>query len=259
MNILIIEDEAIAAQRIRQIVADNVSDAQIIGHFDSVEASVQFLSTHQSPDLILMDIELVDGQSFEIFDEVPIKCPVIFTTAYDEFALRAFKVHSIDYLLKPIQAEELVASIGKFRQLQQVYGTGRGFDAQQLVQQLRQLAIAPATGNYREHFLVRQGQKLLSIPADEVAYFYSEGRITFLKTTEGKFYALEGSLEEVEQQVDPKIFFRSSRKYLTARKSIGNVYVHFNGKFKIALKPATTDDVFVSRDRAPEFKKWLGG
>ncbi len=258
MNILIIEDEAIAAQRIRQIVQEKIMDAQIVGHCDSVEGSIQFLSTHQSPDLILMDIELVDGQSFEIFDEVAIKCPVIFTTAYDEFALKAFKVHSIDYLLKPIQAEELVSSIGKFRQLQQVYGTGSGFDAQQLVQQLRQLAAAPA-GNYREHFLVRQGQKLLSIPAADVAYFYSEGRITFLKTWEGKFYALEGSLEEVEQQVDPRIFFRSSRKYLTARKAIGNVYVHFNGKFKITLKPATTDDVFVSRDRAPEFKKWLGG
>jgi two-component system LytT family response regulator len=261
MNILIIEDEAIAADRIRQIVAQTVADAQIVGHCDSIEESVAFLNNQAMPDLILMDIELVDGQSFEIFEEVEVTCPVIFTTAYDEYALQAFSVHSIDYLLKPIQAEELQRSIAKFRKLQQMYGgAAPAINTQALLQELRKVAQQPADGyNWRQHFLVRQGQRLLSIGVDDVAYFYSEGRVTFLKTGEGKFFALDQPLEEVEQQVDPKRFFRSSRKYLTERRSIQNIVAHFNGKYKLTLKPATTDDVFVSRDRAPEFRKWLGG
>lgn len=258
MRILIIEDEPAAAERLQHLVETNVYDAEVEGICDSIETSIQFLTTHPTPDLMLMDIELADGQSFEIFKEIKITCPVIFTTAYDEFVLRAFSVHSIDYLLKPIDAADLQRSIAKFRELQTVYNPNPVFTTQDLLTELRK-TVAPVAKTVREHFLVRQGQRLVSISAEEIAYFYSEDRITFFKTFEGKSYLLDQPLEELEQQVDGRLFFRASRKYLVGRKSVSNIFIHFNGKLKAILKPAVDDDVIVSRDRAPEFKKWLGG
>jgi two-component system, LytTR family, response regulator LytT len=257
MNLFIIEDEALASERIQELVRKAAPEALIVGIADSIEESVRYLSQYPMPDLILMDIELVDGQSFEIFSEVTVTCPVIFTTAYDEFALRAFKVHSIDYLLKPIQLEDLRNSLAKFRQLQAVYAQAEAIPISDLIQELRR-TTAPAIPLYREHFLTRQGQQLLSISIQDVAYFYSEDRVTFLKTHEGRFYALDYTLEEVEQQVDPRQFFRASRKYLTTRRSIRQIHMHFNGKYKVELLPASKDDLYVSRYRAHEFRKWLG-
>ncbi|QMU27260.1 LytR/AlgR family response regulator transcription factor [Adhaeribacter radiodurans] len=257
MKIFIIEDETVAAQRMLEMVREIVPQAKINGPADSIEESVQFLRTHPMPDLILMDIELVDGQSFEIFGEVEVTCPVIFTTAYDEFALQAFKVHSIDYLLKPIQREDLQKSLRKFQQLQQVYSKPQPFNMDELLQELRR-TTAPASHPQREHFLVRQGQRLISISTPDIAYFYSEDRVTFLKTHDGRFFSLDYPLEEVEQQVDSTKFFRASRQYLVQRRAISDVFVHFNGKYKLALKPTANEDVYVSRDRAPDFKKWLG-
>jgi two-component system LytT family response regulator len=183
---------------------------------------------------------------------------VIFTTAYDEFALQAFKVHSIDYLLKPIVYDELKRSLEKFAQLQKVYAPPRTINVDDLLQELRRTTVA-APITYREYFLVRQGQRLISVSIEDVAYFYSQERVSFLKTFDNRIYSLDSSLEEIEGQVDANRFFRTSRQYLAERRSIGNVYVHFNGKYKLALKPATEEEVFVSRDRASEFKKWLGG
>jgi len=258
MKILIIEDETVAAERMLEMVRQIVPDAQIMGPADSIEESVQFLRTHPMPDLILMDIELVDGQSFEIFSEVEVSCPVIFTTAYDEFALQAFKVHSIDYLLKPIQREDLQKSLLKFQQLQQVYGKQQVLNMEELLLELRRTTTSQVAKSVREHFLVRQGQRLLSINTTDIAYFYSEDRVTFLKTHDGRFFSLDYPLEEVEQQVDNKSFFRASRQYLVQRRAISDIFVHFNGKYKLGLKPVANEEVYVSRDRAPEFKKWLG-
>ena len=263
MNILIIEDEIVAAERIRELVRHTAPDARIVGSTDSIEGSVKFLRETASgpdrPELILMDIELVDGQSFEIFGEVEVPCPVIFTTAYDEYALRAFKVHSIDYLLKPIQREELSTSLQKFRELKHRYQAANpAFDLNALMAELRQPA-SPAPAAHREHFLVRQGQRLISVAVGEVAYFYSEDRVTFLKTHDGRYFPVDRTLEETELQTDPRQFFRASRQYLVARSAVNGVYVHLNGKLKITLKPATPEMLFVSRDRAPEFRQWLGG
>ncbi|GAB3491354.1 LytTR family DNA-binding domain-containing protein [Spirosoma knui] len=263
MNLFIIEDEIVAADRIKELVQQTVPDARIVGWADSIETSVQFLrnttASPDQPDLILMDIELVDGQSFEIFQEVEVPCPVIFTTAYDEYALQAFKVHSIDYLLKPIQREELQNSLIKFRQLSDRYKpTVPTFNVNALIEELRQ-STAPVAAAPREHFLVRQGQRLISLAVNEVAYFYTEDRVTFLKTHDGRYYPVDQTLDEVEQQIDERQFFRASRQYLVARPAVSTVYVHLNGKLKLTLKPATTEMLFVSRDRAPEFKKWLGG
>jgi two-component system LytT family response regulator len=239
-------------------VQQTAPDAQIAGWADSIEDSVEYLRTQPAPDLILMDIELVDGQSFEIFREVEVTCPVIFTTAYDEFALQAFKVHSIDYLLKPIQREELSRSIAKFRQLRSVYQPAQPLNLEALIGELRR-ATAPEPVTQREHFLVRQGQRLISVGVEEIAYFYSEDRVTFLKTSDGRYFPLDYPLEEVEQQISGREFFRASRQFLIARSAISNVFVHLNGKLKVTLRPAATEELYVSRDRAPEFKKWLGG
>ncbi|WP_266365290.1 LytR/AlgR family response regulator transcription factor [Tellurirhabdus rosea] len=268
MNLFIIEDEVVAAERIRELVQQTEPDARIVGWADSIEDSVLFLQTHgmgpdgaphpDKPDLILMDIELVDGQSFEIFQEVEVTCPVIFTTAYDEYALQAFKVHSIDYLLKPIQREELRQSLAKFRQLRSVYKPASpAFDVNTLIEELRR-STAPAPVTRREHFLVKQGQRLISISAGEIAYFYTEDRVTFLKAHDGRYFPIDQTLEEVEQQVDERQFFRASRQYLVERRAVSGVYVHLNGKLKVTVKPVVNDMIFVSRDRAPEFKKWLG-
>jgi two-component system LytT family response regulator len=210
------------------------------------------------PNLILMELELVDGQSFDIFREVTITCPVIFTTAYDEYALQAFKVHSVDYLLKPIQQDELQKSIAKFQQLKESFHSKEALDVDALLSALRRTTI-PAGTTYRERFLVRKGQQLISVAVDETAYFYSEGHVTFLKTTGGAFYAVDLSLDEVEQQVDPARFFRASRKYLLERQAISSVLTDFNGKYRIILKPAAKEESVVSRDRAMAFRKWLGG
>ncbi|HEX2532696.1 MAG TPA: LytTR family DNA-binding domain-containing protein, partial [Chitinophagaceae bacterium] len=213
MNILIIEDEVIAAERMEALVRKTAPGARVLGVCDSIEGSVQFLRTHGMPDLLLMDIELVDGQSFEIFREVAVTCPVIFTTAYDEYALQAFKVHSVDYLLKPIQEEALQQSIAKLGQLKESFADKKAWNIDDLLTALRRTTV-PVTPTYRERFLVRRGQQLLSVPVEEILYFYSEAHITFLKTAGGAAYPLEGSLDEVEEQVDPSRFFRASRKHL---------------------------------------------
>jgi two-component system LytT family response regulator len=258
MKVFIIEDETVAAQRLQEMVHQLLPNAHIVGMADSIEESVAYLRTQPMPDLILMDIELVDGQSFEIFKEVDVTCPVIFTTAYDEFALQAFKVHSIDYLLKPIVYDELKRSLDKFEQLQKAYAPSRSINVDELLQELRRTTVtSPIT--HREHFLVKQGQRLISVSIEDIAYFYSQERVSFLKTVDNRIYSLDYSLEEIEDQVAASRFFRVSRQYLAERRSISNVYVHFNGKYKVVLKPATEEDVYVSRDRAPEFKKWLGG
>lgn len=257
MNIFIVEDEAIAAERIQELVKKVAPDATIAGLADSIEESVLYLSRNPMPDLILMDIELVDGQSFEIFQEVEVTCPVIFTTAYDEFALKAFQVHSIDYLLKPIQVDDLRRSMDKFRKLKLAYGQKQALNVDELLLELRK-STAPTPTLFREYFLVKKGQHLISVSVEDIAYFYSEEKITFMKTHGGLSHPVDYPLEEVERQLDPKGFFRASRRYLVQRRSVAYVYAHFNGKYKIDLKPAAKDELFVSRDRAPAFRSWLG-
>lgn len=258
MNILIIEDEIIAAERIQELVQKTIPAANVLGVCDSIETSVHYLRTQEMPHLILMDIELVDGKSFAIFREVEVTCPVIFTTAYDEYALQAFKVNSIDYLLKPIQQEELQNSIAKLKLLQETFQNKRLLDLDALLSALRSTKV-PIGENYRERFLVRKGQQLLSITVDEISFFYSQGHITFLKTPGGLAYSLDNSLDEVEQQVNPSRFFRASRKYLLERQAIRSVLSDSNGKYRVNLKPETKEEVMVSRDRAAAFRKWLGG
>ncbi|MDX2195792.1 MAG: LytTR family DNA-binding domain-containing protein [Cytophagales bacterium] len=251
MNILIVEDEAAAARRIKKMVEDiGMGKYKVLATLDSIEATVTWLHTHPLPDLIFMDIELADGQSFEIFKQVKITTPVIFTTAYDEYALQAFKVNSIDYLLKPIDNDALKYAIDKFIDIKNNYQSA-SYDIDKLISSLK------IGKDYKSRFLVRIGDRLISLETHQIAYFKSEDKVTVAYSHEAKKYILDHTLDELEAQTDPIDYFRINRQYLAHYKSIGNINSYFNGKLKITLKPSTDDEVLVSREKASEFKNWL--
>ncbi|MCB0632465.1 MAG: response regulator transcription factor, partial [Lewinella sp.] len=231
--------------------------AHIIGHTLSISNTVQWLHNHPAPDLIFMDIELADGQCFEIFNQVEVHSPIIFTTSYDEYALRAFKLNSIDYLLKPVRKEELEHSISKFLNLRQPADrSGLQNQIESLLQEFQQ---RPNPTKYRHRFLVKQGQRLLSIDISEIAWFHAEGKLCFLKTWENQRYLIDYTLEELDNLMDPHDFFRVNRGYLVNIKSIKNINPYFKGKLILQLSPKTEDnDVVVSKEKASEFKAWLG-
>jgi two-component system, LytTR family, response regulator LytT len=257
MNILIVEDEALAVERLKKLLLQVEGQAQIMAVTGSVEATVEWLQAHRSPDLILMDIELADGQSFEIFSRVQVSSPIIFTTSYDEYAIRAFKVNSIDYLLKPIKGEELKASLEKLHTFKQLMGqTSQPVLSQQIEQLIRQLR--PATQPYRNRFLVKTGFRYLSVETNEIAYFYYQDRFTFLKTWKNAEFIVDFSLDDLEQMLSPENFFRANRQYILHIRSICLVQDYFNHKLKLTLQPATSEEVLISRERASEFKIWMG-
>jgi two-component system LytT family response regulator len=258
MNILIIEDEAIAARRIKKMVNDFDCNHHIVGQLDSVESAVNWFENNPEPDLILCDIELADGQSFEIFHKTTVKSPVIFTTAYDEYAIKAFKVNSVDYLLKPIKEEDLKNSLEKFKQLQKTFAAENkaSFNIQSLLEELNNQK--QATFNYRERFLIKQGQRYFTINTAETAYFYTKGKAVFLKCWDNKEFIIDYSLDDLEKVMDPKQFFRANRQFLVELKSVDKIHMWFNSKLKVQLKPEATEELIVSREKASEFKQWLG-
>ncbi|MBD2703083.1 response regulator transcription factor [Spirosoma sp. BT702] len=279
MKILIIEDEEATARKLQRLLADVEPTATVVGQLGSVEESVAWLRTHDTshpsaPDLILMDIELADGQSFEIFKQVDVNCPVIFTTAYDEFALKAFKVNSIDYLLKPIKETDLRGALTKLHSLKEVLTDKPNSVQTSLVNLLQQLAEQSVTGQFsaqlpfrnnsserrseRDRFLVKQGQRLFSVPIHEVSYFFSRNKMTFLKSNDGHEWLIEYTMDELEHMLDSQRFFRLNRQVIAELQAIGQVNIYFNGKLKIALQPAFSEEVLVSREKAGEFKRWLG-
>jgi two-component system LytT family response regulator len=224
---------------------------------DSIVSSAEWLSTHDAPDLIFMDIELADGQCFELFKEVEIKSPVIFTTSYDEYALKAFRFNSVDYLLKPISGVELQRSLDKVQGLkQQLLGKeGIQKDWEQLVSHFN--APKPLT-EYRDRFLVKQGQRLLSVSVSQVAYFFTKGKVSFIKSTEGKEYFLDYTLDQLQPLLSPKVFYRINRQIIASHASVLQVHTWFNGKLKVELSPQIDEEVIVSRDKAKDFRRWLG-
>ncbi len=266
MNVLIIEDEELAVRKLSKLLLDVDESIKIVGTCASVRASVAWLEANGQgqtsvPDLILMDIELADGQSFEIFEQTTVTAPVIFTTSYDEYALRAFKVNSIDYLLKPIKRHELEASLAKYKKtysgneapVQKVDMATVDIDA--LVQQLRQ-HIQPA--DYRRRFLVKHLQQWVPIEVNEIAYFYSEEGVSLFRTVNNHKYSLDYPLDELEAMLDPAHFFRANRQYIVHINTVQQVHPYFNNKLKLTLKPNADDEVLVSRERATDFKRWMG-
>ncbi|MDX5340599.1 MAG: LytTR family DNA-binding domain-containing protein [Cyclobacteriaceae bacterium] len=248
MKILIIEDEKPAANRLIKLLKEYFPEDELIGNIDSVRRSVNWLSANSAPELIFCDIQLADGISFEIFDQVLVKCPVIFTTAYDQYAIRAFQVNAIDYLLKPIDPEALDKAIEKFR--------SRQIKPQVNLDLLKEL-LQSENKTYKTRFLVRFGEKIQSVPIEEISFFFSEERVTFLQTTGGKKFVLDSTLEQVESQLNPKDYFRLNRKYLANFQAVEEVLTYSNSRLKVILKGCTDSDILVSREKVSELKDWL--
>jgi DNA-binding LytR/AlgR family response regulator len=256
MNILIIEDEPLGAETLQQYVQEINPDINVAGITESISASVAWLRNNPAPDIILMDIELADGQSFEIFNQVKITSAVIFTTSYDEYALKAFTVNSIDYLLKPIKKNDLKKSLDKYLDLTQLFNEKNdGLSIENLLNDLR----LQQTKTHRSRFLVKQGQRLVSVEVEDIAYFNAEGRLTFFCTWNKNKYVVDYTMEELETMLDPQYFFRANRGYIIHIKSVVQMHNYFNGKLKLELKPMVEkDDVLISREKAGAFKEWMG-
>lgn len=258
MKVLIIEDEELAVKKLRKTLNAVDESAEVVGVADSIRSSVNWLQNNPSPDLILMDIELCDGQSFEIFDKVEVKSTVIFTTSYDEFALKAFKVNSVDYLLKPVQKEDLHVAIEKYKKLKTLYKDANEspvFNIENLVKELQQKMQGK---EYRKRFLVKQAQKLVSIETDQIAYFYSDGRLNFFKTFDNKKFVVDYTMDELEEMLDPEKYFRISRSFYVSINSVDQIHDYFGNRLMLYLKPQVDKEALVSRERVSDFKRWLG-
>lgn len=250
MNVLIIEDEPQAAARLRELVLKH-DGTRVLSMLDSVKASITWFSQNTPPDLILMDIQLADGLSFEIFETVEIATPVIFTTAYDEYAIKAFKVNSIDYLLKPIDEDDFNHAIGKFNSL-------RG-DQKLTGQILNRIgsAMQMLTRKYKERFVTKVGEHLKFIEVQEILFFFTEDKVTFCRTRDNRNHILDNSLDQIEQLIDPAQFFRINRKYIVSIEAIVDMLSHVNSRIKLVLKGTDDPDVVVARERVQDFKSWL--
>lgn len=253
MKILIVEDEELAVKKLQKTLTALDVSSDVVGVTDSIRSTVDWLNENQQPDLILMDIELADGQSFEIFNLTDVKSPVIFTTSYDEYALKAFKVNSVDYLLKPIQKEELQAALHKFQKLKADRKPDINLDG--LVKELEQRLQAK---QYRKRFLVKHAQKLVSVEIDEIGYFYSDGRLNFFKTIDNKKYVVDYTMDELEDMLDPEKYFRISRSFYVSANSIDKIDDYFGNRLILALKPPVDKEALVSREKVTDFKKWMG-
>lgn len=242
-----------AVKKLRKTLSSVDMTIEIVGTTDSIKSSVEWLATNPAPDLILMDIELADGQSFEVFNLIEVKSPVIFTTSYDEFALKAFKVNSVDYLLKPIQKEELAAALEKFRRLK-----GEGHASVNLEGLLNELQQKLQPKEFRKRFLVKQGQKLVSVEIEQIAYFFSDGRLNFFKTTDNRMFVVDYTMEELEEMLDPGKYFRISRSFYVSADSIDKIDDYFGNRLILGLKPNVDKQTLVSREKVTAFKKWMG-
>ncbi|CAN5618624.1 LytTR family DNA-binding domain-containing protein [soil metagenome] len=251
MNVVIIEDEDRTARQLERLLKKYDPSVQVLTQLPSVKAAVAWFSEHAQPDLAFMDIHLEDGLAFRIFEQLTLTVPVIFTTAYDEYVLKAFKVNSIDYLLKPVDYEELVAAMEKFKTIQR-QPVLPGLNA------LLQLIQKPQTSSFKERFMVTIGTKIHSIEVVDIAYFYSEEKATFLLTKAGQLLPLEYSLDQLSGLVNPGHFFRVNRQCIVARTAIQAVHAYSAGKLKLDLLPVSRHEVFVSMSRLSEFKDWLG-
>ncbi len=251
MNIIIIEDEKPAARLLQRKVEKLGFSITTLLH--SVEESLDWFQKNPHPDLIFLDIQLSDGLSFEIFEQIDIKSAVIFTTAYDEYALRAFKLNSIDYLLKPIDEEELATAIAKFKNQFQVNSfSNLDFEA------IKRMLVNPVSKEYRKRFSVKIGQQLKVIDLSEIECLYSENKGTYIHTLDNRDYLIDSSLEIVEAELNPKDFYRISRKFIIPMQSVKEIHVYSNSRLKISLPTYNAEEVIVARERVADFKEWLG-
>lgn len=239
---------------LRDLLQEIEPDLEILDSLDSVETSVAWLSDHEHPDIIFMDIQLSDGLSFEIFKQVDVNSFVIFTTAYDEYAIQAFKVNSIDYLLKPIRHNDLKRAIEKskefFRRMNPVVRTDIDFDT--LIR-----TINDAQAVFRSRFLIQQGSSYIKLPVKAIAYFYSKDKITYAVSFNEEKHILDITMEQLEEQLNPSLFYRANRQIILNVDAIVRIHNYFNGKLKVDVKPTYSEDITISRLKAKNFKQWL--
>ena len=251
MNIIIIEDEKPAA-RLLQRKLEKLG-LKINSMLHSVEESIHWFNDNPHPDLVFLDIQLSDGLSFEIFETVTIKSAIIFTTAYDEYALRAFKLNSIDYLLKPIDEDELEAAVIKFK-TRNSSSPNLSLD----FEMIKKMLVNPIDKTFKKRFTIKMGQQLKMIAIEEVECFYSENKGTYLHTFDNRDYLLDTTLEQLETELDPAAFYRVSRKFIIPLKAIKEIQLHSNSRLKVILPTYKDDEVIVARERVNDFKDWLG-
>jgi len=251
MRILIVEDEPQAADRLESLIREIRPGVELVGKLDSVKQSVQWINENPPADLVLMDIQLADGLSFAIFEQVEVKSPVIFTTAYNEYALKAFKVNSIDYILKPVDKDELAAAVRKYEAL-----AGLMKPQEKMIESIG-YAMQMLTKKYKERFVIKVGEHLKSVEVNEVLYFFSLDKATFSQTRDNRKHIIDFTLDQLEGLMDPARFFRINRKYLVAVDAIQDMVTYTNSRLRLVLKSSDDNDVIVARERVQEFKDWL--
>ncbi|MCF2499224.1 MULTISPECIES: LytTR family DNA-binding domain-containing protein [Dyadobacter] len=259
MDALIVEDEDLSVRRLRKLLTETAPDLLISGVTDSIEETVEWLRNNQKagradPDLIFLDIELSDGQSFEIFNRVQVTSTIIFTTSYDEYALQAFKLNSIDYLLKPVHRDDLQRSLQKYENM-------RALPAEDSLEGIKKLLEGfqkTSKKEYRQRFLVKQGQKMLSIEVSEIAYFFTEERYSFFVTDNNQKLLVDYTLDELADVLDPARFFRINRGMMVTHKAVDKIDPYFGSRLALSLRPSHNKEALVSREKVGDFKHWMG-
>lgn len=252
MTILIIEDEEPAYKRLQKMLKEIEPDHVLLDQIVSVSSAVKWFGENDSPDLVISDIQLSDGISFNIFKQIEITCPIIFTTAYDQYAIEAFKVNSIDYLLKPVKKEELTNAVNKYK--------SRTTASKEPVVDINKLLLAlqPAGADYKKRFVVKYGEHIKTIDTEEVVYFYTEDKATFLCTKDARRFVIDFNMDTLDSILDPKVFFRINRQYIISIHAIAEMFAYSKSRVLIKLNPPSKHETIVSAERSADFKHWLG-
>lgn len=252
MNVVIIEDEHLTAERISTLLREIDPGIEVISIIDSVKRSVEWFSSNEQPDLVFMDIQLADGLSFDVFDAVKIEAPVIFITAFQEYAIKAFKVNSVDYLLKPVSEEDLRNALAKFKRYfnKEITVPAIGGD---LLRNIREMISKP----YKSRFMVRVGDHIKTVEVEDILYFYSLQKGTYLHSSDNRNYVIDYTLGRLEEMLDPLLFHRINRKYLISHRAITDLITLSSSKLKVKLLHADDDDIYISRERVATIKEWL--
>ncbi|MDR1339504.1 MAG: LytTR family DNA-binding domain-containing protein [Prevotellaceae bacterium] len=253
MKAIIVEDEFIAAETLKNLIGEIREDIEIPAILQSIEETVEWMETNPSPDLIFMDIHLADGSAFMIFDNVEIKCPVIFTTAYDEYALKAFEVNSIDYILKPISKAALEKAISKYRNFM-----GNASQNQTVINNLLE-SLKQYSKSYKSYFLVPERDKLIPLALNDVYYIYIDTKIVKIVTSGNDSHYIDKTLDDIMEELDPGNFFRANRQFIISRSSVRDISLWFGNKLSVNLKIPVPQKIIISKARAKEFKQWFAG
>ncbi|MDR2011322.1 MAG: LytTR family DNA-binding domain-containing protein [Bacteroidales bacterium] len=247
MKVLIVEDETIAYEYLSKLINKIYADIEIVAVTESISQTVKWLKSNQVPDLIFMDIHLSDGSAFSIFDDITIETPIIFTTAYDEYAINAFKVNSIDYLLKPVQESDLRKAIEKFRKL----------TSSEIRQYILHQTESNLNGNYYRKLLVSYRDNLIPISINDIVYFYTSEHQTSICLGNGKKYLYNKTLDSIIQNLDPEIFFRANKQFIVSKDHVKNITIWFDRRLLISLDLETPERIYISKNKAAEFKEWM--